>query len=57
MIKMLQIPDDNPWNVIFYMCGGCGHAVKLRDVEEHAKNAHSADGVDLYTVVKDAVDG
>lgn len=48
MITMLLIPDAGPWSTIFYMCGSCGEAIKLRDVEEHAREAHKADGVKLF---------
>lgn len=54
IIKMLQIPDENPWNTIFYMCGACGHAIMLRLVEEHAKYEHDADGVELFEKAGDA---
>jgi hypothetical protein len=33
------------------MCGSCGEAVKLRDVEDHAKEKHGADGVNLLEVI------
>lgn len=55
IVKFLIIPTDGPWDVIFYMCGGCGHAIKLRDVEEHAMKEHKADGVELFEKVEDAL--
>lgn len=54
IIKFLTIPDTNPWNKIFCMCGACGHAVALREVEEHAKKLHEADGVDIFENASDA---
>jgi hypothetical protein len=57
VITMLQIPPkdgESPWADIFYMCGRCGHAIKLRDVEKHALEAHQANGVNLYTKVEEA---
>jgi hypothetical protein len=48
IITMLEIPTDGPWDTIFYMCGMCLDAVKLRDVEEHARD-HGVDGVKLYS--------
>jgi hypothetical protein len=53
-VKFLLIPTDGPWDTIFYMCGRCAHAIKLRDVEEHAKTEHNADAVQLYKKADDA---
>ena len=54
IVKFLLIPETDPWKIIFYMCGGCGRAIRLSNVEEHAKTTHQADGVDLYEVADDA---
>lgn len=54
IVKFLLIKQENPWNPIFYMCGGCGHAIALRDVETHAREKHIADGVDLFEVADQA---
>lgn len=50
-VTFLRIPDtdENPWTTQWYMCGTCAHAIKLRDVEDHAREVHGAGSAKLYS--------
>ena len=42
--------DKNPWPLDYYMCGMCGHAISMKEVETHAKKNHKARSLKLVDV-------
>ncbi len=51
-VTFIKIYEDekNPWPSTYYMCGMCGHAISVKEVESHAKKAHNARALKLVEV-------
>jgi hypothetical protein len=56
LVKFLKIHDESPWDVDWYMCGMCGHAVMESQAVRHGRNAHKAQRIELIAIEQGSED-